>query len=135
MSEHDASLELVQVIAEVVVLHATSGGLLPTEGHTPIELTTSEPPLSLDVVGQLLDSRARLNAPEVPYGLIDVIERQPVPAAFADHSWLSRYRPLVFTRDRCVIGGYRLRYSRRFGILLDEQEDPAARHGQQTGRA
>ncbi|MER7369322.1 hypothetical protein [Nonomuraea wenchangensis] len=124
MSEHGSSPEIVQAPAEVVVLSVTPGGLVPVEGDTPIDLAVPEP-LAEPLVGQLLDSRVRLIAPtEAPYELIEAIKEQHIPPAFADNAWLSRYRVLVFEEGRCTIRGFRLRYSRRFGILIDGPEDP-----------
>jgi hypothetical protein len=83
-----------------------------------------------------MDSRVRLIAPaDAPYELIEAIERQPVPAAFADHAWLSRCRALVFEQDQCTIGQFSLRYSRLFGILIDEPEAPVADSRSQAGEA
>lgn len=126
VTEPDSPLEVVQLIAEVVVLRVTSGGLVPVEGDAPIDLAVAEP-LPAPLVGQLLDSRVRLIAPtDVPYELVEAIEQQPLPPAFADNPWLSRYRALVFDQDQCTIRGFCLRYSRRFGVLIDESEDHTA---------
>lgn len=124
MSEHGGPLEIVQAIAEVVVLRATPSGLAPIEGEAPVALDVPGR-LATPLVKQLLDSRVRLIAPmEAPYELIEAIEQQSVPTAFADDAWLSRYRVLVFEEGQCTIGGFHLRYSRRFGILIDRPEEP-----------
>ncbi|MEU8035583.1 hypothetical protein [Streptosporangium sp. NPDC049078] len=119
MSEADDFPETAQLIAEVVALRAVPTGVVAVEGSTPIDLD-SDAPLAPEVLGQMLDSCVRLIAlADVPYGLVEAIQRQTVPPAFADNAWLSRYRALVFRDDRCVVEKYRLRYSRRFGVLID----------------
>ncbi|MEU9884342.1 hypothetical protein [Sphaerisporangium sp. NPDC051011] len=125
-TEYDLA-DAVRAIADVVVFRATPRGALPVEGSTPVDLA-ADVPLAIEVVGQLLDSRVRLIAPfDVPYGLVEAIQRQSVPRAFASDSWLGRHRALVFRDDRCAVEGYRLRYSRRFGVLIDDPPLPADR--------
>src|SRR5688572_8952434 len=103
MSEADDVTEMPQLIVEVVALRATTAGTIPVEGSTPIDLD-SDAPLAADVLGQLLDSCVRLIAPaDVPYGLVEAIQRQTVPSAFADNSWLGRHRALVFRDDRYAV--------------------------------
>ncbi|MET8139993.1 hypothetical protein ABZU32_06760 [Sphaerisporangium sp. NPDC005288] len=123
----DHLAEVVPIIVEVVVLQATPEGIVPVEGSMLVDLDSGAP-LATEVVGQLLDSCVRLIAPfDVPYGLVNAVQQQTVPRAFVGDSWLGRHRALVFRDDRCVVEGYRLRYSRRFGVLIDDPPLPADR--------
>ncbi|GII05489.1 hypothetical protein [Planobispora takensis] len=119
MSETDDLPETIQMIAEVVALQSSAVGVIPVEGTTPIDLDR-DASFSVEVLGQLLDSCVRLIAPaDVPYGLVEAIQRQPVPLVFSGSSWLSRHRALVFHDGQCAVEGYRMRYSRLFGVLID----------------
>ncbi|GAB1819619.1 hypothetical protein [Herbidospora sp. RD11066] len=119
----DDSIEMVSAVAEVVVLQETSTGVVPAEGRSRVDLN-DETPLPIDLIVQCLDSCVRLIAPmDVPYGLVDAVKRRPVPSAFAATSQLSRQRALVFRDGECLVEGYRLRYSRLFGVLVDDLPD------------
>ncbi|MFC0862380.1 hypothetical protein ACFHYQ_08730 [Sphaerimonospora cavernae] len=113
--------EGIDAAVTVVLLHEDpiSGEILPVEGNTPVDLAEGTPPAP-ELVAQLLDSSVRLTAPDVPREIVEAVTELPVPANFAESPWLRAHRVLTLRGNRAALGSFRMYYSPRLGLVVDE---------------
>ncbi|KAA9157933.1 hypothetical protein FPZ12_023905 [Amycolatopsis acidicola] len=68
------------------------------------------------------ESATVLVAPvNVPTAVVRALLGIDVPTEFADDPWLNHHRALVFTDDRCRVGGHDLGYHEKFGVYASEE--------------
>lgn len=114
--------EGIDATVAVVLLREdpVSGDLVPLEGNMAVDLNVATPPTP-ELIAQLLDSTVRLSAPsEMPYEVVEAVNEVPIPKVFAQTPWLRAHRTLVLRDGRVVLGAFRMRYSPRLGLVVDE---------------
>ncbi|WP_055483707.1 M23 family metallopeptidase [Sphaerimonospora mesophila] len=118
---HEFSESIEETVTVVLLRqNPANGELIPVEGDIAVDLDASTPPPP-ELVAQLLDSSVRLTAPsEVPYEIVEAINELPIPVLFAQTPWLRAHRVLTFRGGRAALGSFRMRYSPRLGLLVDE---------------
>jgi hypothetical protein len=112
--------DLVTGIAvKVVLLRHAGSRIVPMLGATPVNFSAVT--LSLDLVAELVDSAATLDASAgVPVEIVRALRLTPVPAVFTRSPWLHEHRVLTFTDAGVPVGGHTLCYHKEFGVYVDE---------------
>ncbi|MFD0883260.1 type I-E CRISPR-associated protein Cse1/CasA [Streptosporangium algeriense] len=112
---------------DVVLFRTTRDGrFVPIGADVPLDLTDPAKPAE-DHLRALDGASVSLVAgPDLPAEVVRAVAATPVPRLFQSSSWLYRHRAVIFTGERCVVGGHVLHYNDLFGLYVTEVESESA---------